>query len=168
VTRKITQGLANIAQGLEQCLYMGNLDALRDWGHSKDYVRMQWLMLQQEVPEDFVVATGLQFSVRQFITWSADALGITLKYIGHGMDEVATIVAIHGDKAPKVKVGDVIVRIDKRYFRPSEVESLLGDPNKAYLKLGWKSQITVQEMCIEMVAEDLTEAKKKAYLKKMV
>jgi GDPmannose 4,6-dehydratase len=166
VTRKITRGLANIAQGLEQCLYMGNLDALRDWGHAKDYVRMQWLMLQQEAPDDFVVATGLQFTVRQFIEWSAEELGITLAFAGKGVDEIATVTAISGDKAPGVKVGDVLLRIDPRYFRPTEVETLLGDPAKAKLKLGWVPEITVQQMCAEMVASDLEEARKQSLLKK--
>jgi len=166
VTRKITRGLANIAQGIEQCLYMGNLDALRDWGHSKDYVRMQWLMLQQEVPEDFVVATGLHFSVRQFIVWGAEELGITLTFAGQGVDETATVAAIRGDKAPRLKVGDVVLRIDPRYFRPTEVETLLGDPAKAKLKLGWEPETTVQQMCAEMVHSDLEEARKFALLKR--
>ena len=165
VTRKITRGLANIAQGLEQCLFMGNIDALRDWGHAKDYVRMQWLMLQQDVAEDFVVATGLQFSVRQFIVWSAEELGISLTFAGVGVGETATVAAIRGDKAPGVKVGDVVLRIDPRYFRPTEVETLLGDPAKAKLKLGWVPEITVQQMCAEMVAADLEEARKVALLK---
>ena len=166
VTRKITRGLANIAQGLEQCLFMGNLDALRDWGHAKDYVRMQWLMLQQEAPDDFVVATGLQFTVRQFIVWSAEELGITLTFAGHGVGETATVAAISGDKSPGVKVGDVVLRIDPRYFRPTEVETLLGDPSKAKLKLGWLPEITVQQMCAEMVGADLEEARKVALLKR--
>ncbi len=166
VTRKITRGLANIAQGLEQCLYMGNLDALRDWGHAKDYVRMQWMMLQQDQAEDFVIATGVQFSVRQFIQWSAEELGVTLKFQGEGVNETATVAAIKGDKAPGLKVGDVIVRVDPRYFRPTEVETLLGDPSKAKTKLGWTPEITVQQMCAEMVAADLEEAKKHAILKK--
>jgi GDPmannose 4,6-dehydratase len=165
VTRKITRGLANIAQGLESCIYMGNLDALRDWGHAKDYVRMQWMMLQQEAPDDFVIATGVQFSVRQFIEWSAAELGVTLKFEGQGVDETATVVSIIGDKAPALKVGDVIVRIDPRYFRPTEVETLLGDPTKAKEKLGWVPEITVQEMCAEMVASDLVQAKQHAILK---
>ena len=165
VTRKITRGLANIAQGLESCIYMGNLDALRDWGHAKDYVRMQWMMLQQEAPDDFVIATGVQFSVRQFIEWSAAELGITLKFEGQGVDETATVTSIVGDKVPAVNVGDVIVRIDPRYFRPTEVESLLGDPTKAKEKLGWVPEITVQEMCAEMVASDLAQAKQHALLK---
>jgi GDPmannose 4,6-dehydratase len=165
VTRKITRGLANIAQGIDQCLYMGNIDALRDWGHAKDYVRMQWLMLQQEKPEDFVIATGVQFSVRQFIVWSAEILGITLKFQGHGVDEVGIVEKITGDNAPALKVGDTIVRIDQRYFRPTEVETLLGDPTKAKEKLGWVPEITVQEMCKEMVENDLIEAKRHALLK---
>lgn len=165
VTRKITRGLANIAQGLEQCLYMGNLDALRDWGHAKDYVRMQWMMLQQEQPDDFVIATGVQYSVREFIRWSAAELGITLKFEGQGVEEIAIIEAIEGDKAPALKVGDVVVRVDPRYFRPAEVETLLGDPTKAKDKLGWVPEITVQEMCAEMVREDLTAARRHALLK---
>ncbi|MEZ0468296.1 GDP-mannose 4,6-dehydratase [Phaeobacter sp. SYSU ZJ3003] len=164
VTRKITRGLANIAQGLEDCLYMGNIDALRDWGHAKDYVRMQWMMLQQDAPEDFVIATGVQYSVRQFITWSAAELGITLEFTGEGTDEVATVAAIEGDKAPALKVGDVILRIDPRYFRPAEVETLLGDPAKAKAKLGWTPEITVQEMCAEMVREDLKVAQRSRVL----
>ncbi len=144
VTRKITRGLANISQGLEQCIYMGNIDSLRDWGHARDYVKMQWLMLQQDHPEDFVIATGVQYTVRQFITWSAAELGITLKFEGHGVDETATVVSVEGSKAPTVKTGDVIVRIDPRYFRPSEVETLLGDPTKAKEKLGWVPEITTE------------------------
>ena len=165
VTRKITRGLANIAQGLEQCLYMGNIDALRDWGHAKDYVRMQWLMLQQDNPEDFVIATGVQFSVRQFIAWSALELGITLRFEGDGVNEVGIVERIEGDDAPALKVGDVVVRIDPRYFRPTEVETLLGDPAKAKQKLGWVPEITVQEMCREMVVSDLIEAKRHSLLK---
>jgi GDPmannose 4,6-dehydratase len=165
VTRKITRGLANIAQGLESCIYMGNIDALRDWGHAKDFVRMQWMMLQQDAPDDFVIATGVQYSVRQFIEWSAAELGVTLKFEGQGVDESAMVSSIIGDKAPALKVGDVIVRIDPRYFRPTEVETLLGDPTKAKEKLGWVPQITVQEMCAEMVASDLDAAKQHALLK---
>ena len=166
VTRKITRGLANIAQGLETCLYMGNIDALRDWGHAKDYVRMQWMMLQQDKPDDFVIATGVQHTVRQFIEWSADELGITVKFEGDGISEKATIAKIKGDQAPALKVGDVVMRIDPRYFRPTEVETLLGDPEKAKEKLGWVPEITVQEMCKEMVAGDLIDAKRYALLKK--
>jgi GDPmannose 4,6-dehydratase len=165
VTRKITRGLANIAQGLERCLYMGNLAALRDWGHAKDYVHMQWLMLQQARPEDFVIATGVQYSVRDFIRWSAAELGVTLRFEGQGADEVAIVDHVDGSKAPGLKAGDVIVRVDQRYFRPAEVETLLGDPTKAREKLGWVPQITVQQMCAEMVAEDLKVARRHAFLK---
>jgi len=164
VTRKITRGLANIAQGLEECLYMGNLDALRDWGHAKDYVRMQWMMLQQDQPEDFVIATGVQFSVRQFIEWSAKELGISLRFEGKGVDEVAVVESIEGDQAPALKVGQTIVKIDPRYFRPTEVETLLGDPSKARAELGWVPEITVEQMCREMVSTDLAEARKRALL----
>jgi GDPmannose 4,6-dehydratase len=153
VTRKITRGLANISQGLEDCLYMGNIDALRDWGHAKDYVRMQWMMLQQDQPEDFVIATGVQYTVRQFINWTAEALGMALRWEGQGVNEMA----YWNDKP--------IVRIDPRYFRPTEVETLLGDPTKAKEKLGWVPEITAQEMCKEMVAHDLEQAKQHALLK---
>jgi len=168
VTRKITRGLANIAQGLESCLYMGNLDALRDWGHAKDYVRMQWMMLQQNVPEDFVIATGVQYSVRQFITWSAAELGITIRFEGEGLDEIGIVAALDEAQTTNHKslsVGDRIIAIDPRYFRPAEVETLLGDPSKAKEKLGWTHEITVQEMCAEMVAEDLKVGKRHALLK---
>jgi len=165
VTRKITRGLSNIAQGLEDCLYMGNLDALRDWGHAKDYVRMQWMMLQQEQPEDFVIATGVQNSVRQFIEWSAKELGIILRFEGRGVDEVAVVELVEGDKSPAVVVGQTIVKIDSRYFRPTEVEALLGDPSKAKVKLGWTPEITAKQMCQEMVESDLQEAKRNALLK---
>ena len=165
VTRKITRGLAHIAQGLEDCLYMGNIDALRDWGHAKDYVRMQWMMLQQDEADDFVIATGVQYSVRNFIEWSAKKLGISLRFEGSGIDEVGIVESIHGDDAPNINLGDVIVKIDPRYFRPAEVETLLGDPSKAKEKLGWTPQITVQEMCSEMVVEDLKAAKRHALLK---
>ena len=166
VTRKITRGLANIAQGLENCLYMGNIDALRDWGHAKDYVRMQWLMLQQDKPEDYVIATGIQFSVRQFIEWSAQELGITLQFKGSGVNEQGVISKIQGSHAPALKIGDVIVKIDPSYFRPTEVETLLGDPSKAKNQLGWVPEITVQEMCREMVHHDLEQAKQQVLLHK--
>ena len=147
VTRKITRGLANIAQGLDSCLYMGNLDSLRDWGHAKDYVKMQWLMLQQDVPEDYVIATGVQYSVREFIRWSAQALGIELEFRGKGVDEVAVVTFVEGEHAPDVTVGDVIVRVSKRYFRPAEVETLLGDPSKARDKLGWSPDFSAGNVC---------------------
>jgi len=165
VTRKITRGLANIAQGLEPCLYMGNIDALRDWGHAKDYVRMQWMMLQQDAPDDFVIATGKQYSVRQFINWSAAELGIKLRFEGDGVNEVAVVDTVTGDNAPALKPGTVVMRIDPRYFRPAEVETLLGDPSKAKAKLGWEPEITAQEMCAEMVAADLKTARRHALLK---
>jgi GDPmannose 4,6-dehydratase len=165
VTRKITRGLANISQGLEKCLYMGNINALRDWGHAKDYVRMQWMMLQQDKPDDFCIATGIQYSVRQFIEWSALELGLTLFFEGEGLDEIGIIKSIKGDKATALKVGDVILRVDKRYFRPAEVETLLGSPKKAKEKLGWSPEITAQEMCTEMVREDLKDANRHAFLK---
>jgi GDPmannose 4,6-dehydratase len=166
VTRKVTRGLAHIAQGLQGCLYMGNLDSLRDWGHARDYVRMQWLMLQQDQAEDFVIATGVQHSVREFIVWSAGELGITLRFEGQGVDERAHVVSIEGDKAPAVKVGDCIVAVDPRYFRPAEVASLLGDASKAKAKLGWMPEITAQQMCAEMVAEDLKAARQLALLRR--
>ncbi|PPC90599.1 MAG: GDP-mannose 4,6-dehydratase [Methylobacter sp.] len=165
VTRKITRGLSNIAIGLEDCLYMGNIDSLRDWGHAKDYVRMQWMMLQQEQAEDFVIATGVQYSVRQFIEMTANELGVTLRWEGSGVEEKGYVEKIEGDKAPSLKLGQNVVAIDPRYFRPAEVETLLGDPGKAKEKLGWVPQITLQEMVKEMVAYDLEEAKKHALLK---
>jgi GDPmannose 4,6-dehydratase len=165
VTRKITRGLANIAQGLQKCLYMGNLASLRDWGHAKDYVRMQWMMLQQEEPEDFVVATGVQYSVREFIEWSARELGVELRFEGQGVDERAFVASVTGDKAPALKSGDCIVAVDPRYFRPAEVDTLLGDPSKAKARLGWVPEITAQQMCAEMVAEDLKVAQRHALLK---
>lgn len=165
VTRKITRGLTSIAQGLEQCLYMGNMDALRDWGHAKDYVHMQWLMLQQEQPEDFVIATGSQFSVRQFLQWSALELGITLRFEGDGVNEVAVVEKIDGDDAPALKRGDILVKVDPHYFRPAEVETLLGDAAKARDKLGWTPTITARDMCREMVAVDLQLAKSQVLLR---
>ena len=166
VTRKITRGLTNIAQGIETCLYMGNMDALRDWGHAKDYVRMQWMMLQQDHPEDFVIGTGVQYSVREFIIKSAQQLGITLQFKGQGVEEKAIVLQIDGKKAPGIKVGDIIVQVDPRYFRPTEVETLLGDPSKAKEKLGWVPEITLDEMIAEMVEYDLEQAKQHALLKR--
>jgi GDPmannose 4,6-dehydratase len=165
VTRKITRAIANISQGIEPCLFLGNMDALRDWGHSKDYVLMQWMMLQQEVADDFVIATGKQISVREFVRLSAQNVGIELEFSGKGVDEIATITKVTGDDAKTVSVGDVIVRVDPRYFRPAEVETLLGDPSKAKEKLGWAPKITVEEMCAEMVANDLAKAKQYSLLK---
>ena len=165
VTRKITRGLSNIALGIESCLYMGNIDALRDWGHAKDYVRMQWMMLQEDNPDDFVIATGKQYSVREFIKWSTRELGLEISFTGNGIDEIATIENIDGDLAPALKVGDVIMKIDPRYFRPAEVETLLGDPSKAKNKLGWVPEITAQQMCAEMVIEDYKAARRVSILK---
>ncbi len=165
VTRKITRAIANIAHGLEPCLYLGNMDALRDWGHARDYVRMQWMMLQQDEPEDFVIATGRQLSVREFVKMSANECGIGLKFSGDGRDEIATVVSVDGSLAPHVNVGDVIVKVDPRYFRPAEVETLLGDPTKARSKLGWIPEITVEEMCAEMVAHDLDQARRHSLLR---
>ena len=159
VTRKITRGLTSVAQGLSPCLFMGNIDSLRDWGHAKDYVRMQWLMLQQDIPEDFVISTGKQYSVREFINWTANELGLTLEFTGSDINEIATVKSIKGSDAPALNVGDIVVRIDPRYFRPTEVETLLGDPSKAKKKLGWEPLITAQEMCSEMVQYDLEYAK---------
>lgn len=166
VTRKITRAMANISQGLEDCLYLGNMDALRDWGHAKDYVRMQWMMLQQEEADDFVIATGKQISVREFVALSAKEAGIELEFSGEGVDEIATVKAVAPERAPAVKEGEIIVRVDPRYFRPAEVETLLGDPAKAKEKLGWVPEITVEEMCAEMVAHDIEVARQHALLKK--
>lgn len=165
VTRKITRGLSNIALGLEDCLYMGNINALRDWGHAKDYVRMQWLMLQGDSPVDYVIATGVQHSIREFLTWSANALGLDIEFSGEGTEEIAKVVGIIGDLAPAVKVGQVILKIDPRYFRPAEVETLLGDPTKAKQELGWEPKITAKEMCLEMLQEDHKAARRHSLLK---
>lgn len=165
VTRKITRALAHIALGLEPCLYLGNLSALRDWGHTKDYVRMQWMMLQQQKPEDFVIATGQQCSVRDFVKKAAAHLGIHLRFEGEGIDEVAVVQRIHSDRAPALKSGDVIVRVDPRYFRPTEVETLLGDPSKAKEVLGWSPEISLDSLIEEMVMHDLDRARQTALLK---
>jgi GDPmannose 4,6-dehydratase len=165
VTRKITRAIANIAQGLEACLFLGNIDSLRDWGHAKDYVRMQWMMLQQETADDFVIATGKQISVREFVRMSAREAGIELAFSGEGDQEIATVVAVNPDLAPAVSVGAVVVKVDPRYYRPAEVETLLGDPTKAKEKLGWVPEITVEQMCAEMVAHDLDIARRHSLLK---
>ena len=166
VTRKITRGIAHVALGLEKCIHLGNLDALRDWGHAKDYVRMQWMMLQQREAEDFVIATGKQYSVRDFISWSAAELGIVLEFSGSGVDEIGSVVSVDQSLAPSVNIGDIIIRVDPRYFRPAEVDTLLGDPSKAREKLGWVPEISAREMCAEMVAHDLLEAKRASLLNK--
>ena len=165
VTRKITRGLTNIAQGLEQCISMGNLDALRDWGHAQDYVRMQWMMLQQQEARDYVIATGVQYSVREFISKAAEQLGVTLDFVGKGVEEKAIVRKVIGDKAPAIQVGQVLVQVEARYFRPAEVETLLGDPSLAKSDLGWVPQITLDTMIEEMVASDLDRAKRYALLK---
>ncbi len=164
VTRKITRAIARIALGLQDCLYLGNMSALRDWGHARDYVEMQWLMLQQDHAEDFVIATGVQYSVRQFVEFAAAELGITVRFEGEGEKEVGIVAAVTGDRA-KVKVGDVIVKVDPRYYRPTEVETLLGDPTKAREKLGWTPKTTLQELVKEMVESDYTSAKRDALVK---
>ena len=166
VTRKITRGLANLFVGLEQCLYLGNIDSLRDWGHAKDYVRMQWMMLQQDTPEDYVIATGIQHSIREFVCMAAAELGIEIIFEGQGVDEIGVIKKIHAKESTELLEGDVIVRIDEAYFRPTEVESLLGDPSKAKKELGWEPEISTQEMCVEMVREDLKLAQLNAANKK--
>jgi len=165
VTRKITRGIAHIIMGLESCLYLGNLDALRDWGHAKDYVRMQWMMLQQENPEDFVIATGKQISVRDFVLMAAKEAGIGLSFRGSGLNEVGVVESVRGENVGGINEGDEIVRVDPRYFRPAEVETLLGDPTKAKTLLGWEPEISVEEMCSEMVKNDLENAKSLALLK---
>jgi GDPmannose 4,6-dehydratase len=166
VTRKITRGLANISQGLEPCVYLGNLDAKRDWGHAKDYVRMQWMMLQQKAPEDFVIATGTQVSVRDFVEKSAARLGITLEWRGSEVKEHGVVTKVEGGESPGVKAGQTIVKVDPRYFRPAEVETLLGDPSKAKAKLGWVPEITLDQMIDEMVSHDLDQARRHALLQK--
>ncbi len=166
VTRKITRGLTNIAQGIEDCLYMGNIDAKRDWGDAGEFVRMQWLMLQQKTPSDFVIATGKQNSIRDFILWTTEELGIGLEFHGKGTEEIGVVSSIAGDLAPALNIGDTIVRIDSRYYRPVEVHSLLGNPAKAERELGWTHTKSAREICAEMVAEDLINAINKATLSK--
>jgi GDPmannose 4,6-dehydratase len=145
---------------------MGNIDAKRDWGHAKDYVRMQWLMLQQDKPDDYVIASGEQFSVKEFITWAANDLGFGIKFEGVGVDTIGIVSSINDDKKSELRlnIGDIIVRIDPRYFRPAEVETLLGDPSKAKSVLGWEPEISAREMCEEMVRDDLAKAKDKLIL----
>lgn len=164
VTRKITRALARIVLGLQDCLYLGNMSALRDWGHAKDYVEMQWLMLQQDVAEDFVIATGVQYSVREFVDLAAKELGVTLAFEGESENEIARITAVNNPDA-KCKVGDTVVRVDPRYFRPTEVETLLGDPTKAKQKLGWTPVTTLQQLVSEMAQSDFTSAKRDSLVK---
>ncbi|MFZ2267508.1 MAG: GDP-mannose 4,6-dehydratase [Azonexus sp.] len=165
VTRKITRAMARIALGLQDCLYLGNMSALRDWGHARDYVEVQWLMLQQEQPEDFVIATGVQYSVRQFVQFAAEELGIKIRFEGDGEQEVGIVEAVVNQDV-KAKVGDVIIKVDPRYFRPTEVETLLGDSSKARAKLGWKPQTSLQELVKEMVQSDYIAAKRDALVRK--
>jgi len=165
VTRKITRAIANIAYGLEQTLYLGNMDALRDWGHAKDYVRMQWLMLQQDEADDFVIATGNQISVREFVRLAASEIGVELDFQGEGVNEIGIVVAVDKKLAPSISIGDELIKVDPRYFRPAEVETLLGDPTKAREKLNWVPEITVEEMCAEMVSNDVEVAKRNSLLK---
>jgi len=167
VTRKVTRGLARVAQGLERCLYLGNLSALRDWGHARDYVEMQWLMLQQETPRDFVIATGEQRSVRDFVRATAEALGVTLRFEGEGADERAVVARVTGDAAPALKEGDEVVRVDPRYFRPTEVETLLGDPSEARRRLGWTPKVTFEGLVAEMTAHDLARARRDALMARL-
>jgi GDPmannose 4,6-dehydratase len=164
VTRKITRAIARIALGLQSCLYLGNMEALRDWGHARDYVEMQWLMLQQDVPEDFVIATGIQRSVKEFVMLAASELGIVIKWSGTGIDEIGTVDSVHGDKS-QCAPGDVVVKVDPRYFRPTEVETLLGDPGKAAAKLGWRPTTTLEEMVKEMVESDYASARRDELVK---
>lgn len=168
VTRKITRALSRIVLGMNKCVHLGNMDAKRDWGHAKDYVEMQWLMLQQDKPEDFVIATGKQYSVRDFVNAAAKELGITLSWKGEGLDEQGIVESVENlgknnvDATEKVKPGDVIVRVDPRYFRPTEVETLLGDPTKAKEELGWVPKISFAELVEEMVSYDMNEARRDA------
>jgi GDPmannose 4,6-dehydratase len=164
VTRKITRAMARIALGLQDCLYLGNLSALRDWGHAKDYVEMQWLMLQQDQPEDFVIATGVQYSVRQFVELAAARLGITLAFSGDGMAEVGTVARVEGSRS-RCRPGDVVIKVDPRYFRPTEVESLLGDASKAKSKLGWSPRIGFADLVREMVDADYASAQRDSLVK---
>ena len=166
VTRKITMALAKISRGLQKCLYLGNMNALRDWGHAKDYVEMQWLMLQQDKPKDYVIATGKHYTVREFIEWSAKELGIEISFEGHGVNEIGIVSNVSGISSDYVTKGMVICKVDEKYFRPAEVETLLGDPSLAKKELGWKPKISAQEMCKEMIASDLDAANKELLLKK--
>ena len=169
VTRKITRAVARIVLGLQDCLFLGNMDALRDWGHARDYVEMQWLMLQQDEPEDFVIATGVQYSVRDFVNAAVGELGVKLRWEGTGVDEVGIIDSLDSsvlDEHSPLKVGQTVVQVDPRYFRPTEVETLLGDPTKAKEKLGWTPTTTFEELVVEMVRSDYEDAKRDDLVKK--
>ena len=165
VTRKITREMARIATGLKDCLYLGNLDASRDWGHARDYVEMQWLMLQQDEPRDFVIATGQQISVREFVNKTAERLKIEIEWTGRSETETGTVRSVEGKSADYLSAGDVIVRVDPRYFRPAEVETLLGDPTLAKDELGWVPTTALDEMVDEMVGHDLDQANRVRILK---
>tara|TARA_Y100001970_G_scaffold293754_1_gene442896 strand:- start:971 stop:2077 length:1107 start_codon:yes stop_codon:yes gene_type:complete len=165
VTRKITRGLSNIAFGLDNCIFLGNLDAKRDWGHARDFVKAQWMMLQQKEPKDYVIATGIQASVKDFIILSASKLGIELEFTGNGFDEQAKVISVDNNISPSVNTGDVIVRVSKKYFRPTEVDSLLGDASKAIKDLGWHAETSLDELCQEMIDHDINIAKQKSLLK---
>ena len=167
VTRKITRALTNIAVGNEDCLYLGNLNAKRDWGHAKDFVRMQWLMLQQNEPNDYVIATGKQYSVKEFVKWSAEFLGIEIAFKGEGVDEVGIIKSFDKGKFPNLSIGKEIIKVDPKYYRPAEVEELLGDASKAKNDLGWKPEISAKEMCKDMIEHDLKKAVETAHLKQI-
>tara|TARA_A100001011_G_scaffold400342_1_gene514233 strand:+ start:1439 stop:2530 length:1092 start_codon:yes stop_codon:yes gene_type:complete len=160
VSRKITRGLSRVSLGLDKCLFLGNLDSKRDWGHAKDYVEMQWLMLQQKNPKDYVIATGKQYSVREFVRWTCSDLGIKIKFVGRGKNEKVVVEKVVSKKSLSIKEGDVIARVDKKYFRPSEVETLLGDARKASKDLGWRPSISSRNLCREMVKEDFKSALK--------
>ena len=160
VTRKITRGLSNIALGKEKCLYMGNLDAKRDWGHAKDYVEMQWLMLQEKKPDDYVIATGAQSTVKIFIEKCCHYLGLKIKWTGKGISERGIVQKLDKNKTPGIRLNQTIIRVDKKYYRPSEVHDLLGDPSKAIKKLGWKPKINLNNLIAEMIDSDLSKVKK--------
>ncbi len=163
VTRKITSAMARMHVGLQDCLFLGNLNALRDWGHARDYVEMQWLMLQQDTPEDFVIATGIQHSIRQFVEQAAEEIHVAIEWRGQGIDELGVVASAPADSA--MKPGQTVVAVDRRYFRPTEVETLLGDPTKAREKLGWTPRTTFAELVREMMAEDVRLARREALLR---
>jgi GDPmannose 4,6-dehydratase len=165
VTRKITRGLSNIAYGMDSCIYLGNLDAKRDWGHARDFVKAQWMMLQQDIPRDYVVATGIQASVKDFVILSASKLGVELDFIGKGLEEHAKVISVNKNISPSINIGDIIVRVSPRYFRPTEVDSLLGDASRALNDLGWRAEISLDQLCQEMIDYDINIAKKKSLLK---
>ena len=168
VTRKITRCLSRIAMGLEDCLYIGNLDSKRDWGHAKDYVEMQWLMLQQDKPKDYVIATGIQYSVREFIEFCIDKLDLKITWEGNGVNEVARLSKINSKFNDRINVGDIIIKVDARYFRPTEVDTLLGDPSKAKKELKWSPKISINQLVDEMMENDLKEAERQKNFRKSI